>query len=543
MKRVTVPTILVLALAAVLAAQQPAPQTPQKSVVPGDAPPGFQTIIAADLQQHANFLAADALGGRLTLSPGQVKAAEYIARHFQKLGLRPCGDKKGSKRDYFQRYPLVRTYLLPKTSLKAGSKTFKKGFAVIPAKDQDGDKSKDVSAAGVLVYAGRLGGRDGTVEVGGLKGKIPVVVVQAAKVAGADGQFRASFSILQRMGNKARSLADDGARAVIFCLLDDDAGLASALTTYALLPGKDLITKGRGGGGGGVQGTSTPWVITSRAVSVAILEALKLDPATVLEQVAEAALKASRKAKARGKVVVCVRRDENAQAVNVCAVLPGSHTGLKHEAVIYSAHMDHIGMRLDGDAFNGADDNASGTSGLLEIAEAFAGLQEAPKRSILFLAVSGEELGLWGSAHYAENPTWPVKKIVANINTDMIGRSGPESGPDQVTVTPSYQHPKFSTIVRDAAGMAQKLGLALTSGDKYYQRSDHYNFAKKGIPVVFFCDGEHEDYHQVTDHPDKLDATKMERVARLAYWTGWTVAQASGRPETLGRQKSWLDSK
>ena len=415
---------------------------------------------------------------------------------------------------------------------------------MIAAKGQDGDKSKDVSASGVLVYAGRLGGRGGNVALGGLKGKIPVVVLKAAKVAGVEGQFRASFSILQRMGAKARSLASDGARVVIFCLLDDDAGLASALTTYALLPGKDLIARGRGGGGGGqVARTSTPWIITSRRISLSILKGLKLGPQEVMEPLAEATLKASRKTKTRGKAVVAVRRDANAHAVNVCGVLRGSHKTLKHEAVIYSAHMDHIGMRLDGDAFNGADDNASGTSGLMAIAKAFASVQERPKRSVIFLAVSGEEMGLWGSAFYADNPTWPLKKIVANINTDMIGRSGPESGPDQVTVTPSYQHGKFSTIVRDAAGIAKKLGLGLTSGDKYYQRSDHYNFARKGIPVVFFCDGEHVDYHQVTDHPDKLDPVKMERVARLAYWTGWMVAQANRRPETLGKQKSWMNSK
>jgi len=530
----------IVALGAALAAQQPAPQ---KSVVPEGAPPGFQTITSANLQQHADYLASDALGGRLTGSPGQLKAAEYIAKHFGKLGLKPLGDRKGNKRGWYQQYPLVRTYLLSKTSLKAGGKTFKKGFAVIAAKDQNGDKSKDVSTSGVLVYAGRLGGRGGNVELGGLKGKIPVVVLKAAKVAGAEGQFRASFSILQRMGAKARNLANDGARVVIFCLLDDDAGLASALTTHALLPGKDLIARGRGSGGGQVAKTAAPWIITSREISLAILKALKLGPQEVMEPLTGATLKTSRKTRARCKAVVAVRRDLKARAVNVCAVLPGSHKTLKHEAVIYSAHMDHIGMRLDGDAFNGADDNASGTSGLLAIAKAFASVQAPPRRSVIFLAVSGEEMGLWGSAFYADNPTWPVKKIVANINTDMIGRSGPESGPDQVTVTPSYRHGKFSTIVRDAAGIAKKLGLGLTNGDKYYQRSDHYNFAKKGIPVVFFCDGEHADYHQVTDHADKLDAVKMERVARLAYWTGWMVAQASRRPETLGRQNSWLDSK
>ena len=109
----------------------------------------------------------------------------------------------------------------------------------------------------------------------------------------------------------------------------------------------------------------------------------------------------------------------------------------------------------------------------------------------------------------------------------------------EVTVTPSYRHPKFSTIVRDAAAFGDSLGMEFSSGDKYYQRSDHYNFARKGIPVVFFCNGEHEDYHQVTDHADKLDGAKMERIARLAFWTGWHVANADARPENLGRQQGW----
>jgi Zn-dependent M28 family amino/carboxypeptidase len=121
----------------------------------------------------------------------------------------------------------------------------------------------------------------------------------------------------------------------------------------------------------------------------------------------------------------------------------------------------------------------------------------------------------------------------------MIGRSGPESGPDEVTVTPSYRHAKYSTIVRDSVGFAKQLGVSFTSGDKYYQRSDHYNFAKKGIPVVFFCSGEHEDYHQVTDTVDKLDGAKMERIARLAFWTGWHVATVDPVPRGLGRQKKW----
>jgi Zn-dependent M28 family amino/carboxypeptidase len=223
----------------------------------------------------------------------------------------------------------------------------------------------------------------------------------------------------------------------------------------------------------------------------------------------------------------------------VVAVWRGSDPKLRDEAIIYSAHMDHVGVRMDGEVFNGADDNASGSAGLLAIAGAYANAKEKPRRSIIFLSVSGEELGLWGSQYYSDNSTWQLDKIVANINTDMIGRSGPESGPDEVTVTPSYRHAKYSTIVRDSVGFAKQLGVSFTSGDKYYQRSDHYNFAKKGIPVVFFCSGEHEDYHQVTDTVDKLDGAKMERIARLAFWTGWHVATVDPVPRGLGRQKKW----
>jgi Zn-dependent M28 family amino/carboxypeptidase len=234
-----------------------------------------------------------------------------------------------------------------------------------------------------------------------------------------------------------------------------------------------------------------------------------------------------------------VVKDGDAQASNVVALLRGTDPLLRDEAIIYSAHMDHVGVRMDGEIFNGADDNASGSAGLLAIASAYANAKTRPRRSIIFLSVSGEELGLWGSQFYADNPTWQLDKIVANINTDMIGRSGPESGPREVTVTPSYRHVKYSTIVRDSVGFAKELGMSFTSGDKYYARSDHYNFAKKGIPVVFFCTGEHADYHQVTDTLDKLDGAKMQRIARLAFWTGWHVASAEKAPSSLGRQRQW----
>jgi len=280
-----------------------------------------------------------------------------------------------------------------------------------------------------------------------------------------------------------------------------------------------------------------PMVFVSRKISVDMLGRMGTSVEAANEPLKGASQEGLRAVP--GAVHLALEKDDKAHATNVVAVLRGSDPELKHEAVLYSAHMDHVGMRMDGDAFNGADDNASGTAGLMAIAKAFAKARNKPRRSIIFLSVSGEELGLWGSAHYAKNPTWDVEDIVAGINTDMIGRIGPESGLKEVTVTPSYRHRKFSTLVQDSADVASYLGLEFKKGDKYYERSDHINFARVGIPVLFFCNGEHEDYHQVSDHADKLSGDKLQSIARLAYWTGTLVAAQARRPETLGRSEGW----
>ena len=157
----------------------------------------------------------------------------------------------------------------------------------------------------------------------------------------------------------------------------------------------------------------------------------------------------------------------------------------------------------------------------------------------MFLSVSGEELGLWGSRYFSEHPTWPLDKIVADVNVDMIGRCAEQDGHTVVQITPSFQHEKYSSIAQGAARLAAKFAVTLTSGDQYYQRSDHYNFAQKGVPVVFLCDGEHPDYHQVSDSPDKLDYARMETIARRAFWTGWQVAEAMDRPVELGARADW----
>ncbi len=507
-----------LLLLGALAAQDPAPTPKPASQVPADAPKGIATITKESLFKHAAVLASDALGGRYTGSEGQIEAANYIATHFERVGLQPLGERTAKGWEFLQRYPVARTELDAKrTKLTIGSKEFAAGFAVVPGK-----KPGPVDLRGRFVWCGT--GASETLPAG-LGGAIPVVVM-----AGTGGQGRALRDGFRAMGI-TRALEDKGAKAVVYCLLDDTGAAAEAFNYSGLLAGKPMLRYGNGGRG--LPEQAVPAMIVNRTISTELLAALGI---TLVdgEPKEQKTLK-----RASGRVQILVKEEPKSFALNVVAFAEGSDPQLKNEAVVFSAHMDHMGTRIDGDVFNGADDNASGSSGLLELAEAF-GKGDRPARSVLFVSVSGEEEGLWGSHWFSENPTWPLQKIVADINIDMIGRVADLSGPRGISVTPSFSHNEFNTLVRDAVRMGSALGVTeFTSGDKFYQRSDHYNFARKGIPVVFFCDGEHEDYHKVTDHADKLDYEKMELITRLAYWVGFAAADARERPKALGSQSGW----
>jgi hypothetical protein len=506
--------LLAPALLGALLAQTapPAPALPElgpAAPVPDGAPPHLARIDRAGLREHAYWLADDARAGRYTSSPAQAATAQYVADHFKKLGLKPLGDQKG----YLQRYPLRRTWL-EDAVLTIGTVRIERDLAVFA-----GAETK-VQLAGRVVHCGN--GAPAAVPPG-LAGRIPVVVLAGAATGDAAGN---DLQALQRFTDVARQLAKQGASAGVVCVLGDKGSFANTLNYRAVMPDHPQLQYGSDRGRAVV--LDLPLVLLSAAASAPLLAAMGLDATgagTAADQLS-------------GKLSLVVRGDDKAVGTNVCAVLEG--TSRKQQAIVISAHHDHIGRRLDGDVFNGADDNASGTAGLLELAEAFAKGGPRPARSIVFLSVSGEELGLWGSDWYAEHPTWPLERIVANVNIDMIGRAGGADGtPIQMQVTPSHQHEKYSTLVRDAFRLATRTNVALTSGDTYYHRSDHFNFAKRGVPVVFFCDGEHPDYHQVTDTADRLDYPKMEAVARLAFWTAWNAAQAKGRPEELGAQPQW----
>ena len=230
------------------------------------------------------------------------------------------------------------------------------------------------------------------------------------------------------------------------------------------------------------------------------------------------------------------RRGNLPESENILAFIEGSEK--PEEVLVISAHYDHVGMK-NGEIYNGADDDGSGTVALLEIAEAFQMAKKSgkgPKRSILFLHVTGEEHGLLGSKYYADNPIFPMANTVVDLNIDMIGRCDPGNcGKDYVYVIGSEM---LSSELKKINETANKSTTNLELNYKYddpndkdrlYYRSDHYNFAKNGVPVIFYFDGIHEDYHKPTDDADKIDYVALQKRAQLVFATAWEIANRKER--------------
>lgn len=224
---------------------------------------------------------------------------------------------------------------------------------------------------------------------------------------------------------------------------------------------------------------------------------------------------------------------------NIIGFIEGSD--LKEELVVITAHYDHLGIHNDTLIYNGADDDASGTAAIMEIAEAFMIAKKegnGPRRSVLIMPVSGEEKGLLGSKYYTENPIYPLENTVANLNVDMIGR-----------IDDNYDHPNYVYLIgsdrlsKELHDISETVNnkhfnieLDYTYNDKndpnrYYYRSDHYNFAKNKIPVIFYFNGVHADYHQTTDTVEKLNFEKIEKIGRFIFMTAWELANRDERPK------------
>jgi hypothetical protein len=278
-----------------------------------------------------------------------------------------------------------------------------------------------------------------------------------------------------------------------------------------------------------------PLVLTVRTAALApVLTRLGADSAAI-QQTAQTGAPLAAQSLGGGQLHVHarIRAVERNSAPNVIGILEGSDPQLKREYVVLSAHMDHVGVGrpVNGDSiYNGADDDASGTIAVVEAAQAFAQLQPRPKRSIIFLTVSGEEKGLWGSAYFADHPPVPIGDIVADLNTDMVGRNWKDT-----IVVIGKEHSDLGATLNRVGAAHPELHMQpiddIWPQENFYSRSDHYNFARKGVPILFFFNGTHPDYHRPSDSVDKIDAEKESRIVKLVFYLALAVANAADRPK------------
>lgn len=507
-------------------------------------PRGAEVITEARLRSDLTFVAADALDGRLTPSRGLDTAALFLATRLARLGLRPAGDD-GS---FLQRIALTRRTLdVERTRLTVGERPLTYGDDFLPG-------ALTGRAEGALVYVG-----NGTVirsrgidPYKGLDVTGKIVVSNLGLPTGfAQGDLKGPRGEDWEPTEDAAKAR--GAVAVLF-LPDYPALERWPDTRESRRTRAPLTVDGlRSTTGGPVLPTAT---LSARAVGV-----LFAGQTIRAQEIFQRAVRREPAAPFALTPTTTVRLDivateEHLATSNVVAVLDGSDPVRKNEYVALGAHYDHLGTTTKPDAngdtiYNGADDDGSGTVGLLAIAEAFATTAPRPKRSILFVWHTGEELGLWGSRYFVEHPTVPLEAIVAQLNIDMIGRgravgSPVPSGPLPLTDTESVYvvgstrlSAELGTLVAQVNARYHGLRLDYSldaPGDpaQIYERSDHYQYAKHGIPIAFFFTGVHPDYHGVNDEVDGIDFTKMRRIAQTIYATARVVADGAQRPKVDG---------
>jgi Zn-dependent M28 family amino/carboxypeptidase len=451
--------------------------------------------------RRIGIIADDSMLGRDTPSPGLELTARYVADQFKAFGLRPGGDT-GS---WFQRYPITGRRLDLEHSrvvFAAKGRTDSAGFATGARYDGGPVPEQAVSGRAVLV-----GGAQTAESVGQLALKEKVVLYVPPEPADP--------AVAQQV---LRVLYLSGPKALV--ILSDADSAAFAATIPKRAPERTVI-------GFPIE---RPVAVQVRAGAVSdALKAAGVD----LPAARGGRTPISRELPALSVTLNLTDRvTSSLSAPNTIGILEGSDRVLKNEYLVYSAHMDHIGITPGkADSINnGADDDASGTVGVIELAEAFSRSGARPKRSIIFLTVSGEEKGLWGSNFFTSNPPAPMKQIVANINIDMIGRNWPDT-----IVAIGKEHSDLGATLNRVNAAHPELGMTAIDDrwpeERFYFRSDHYNFARKGVPILFFFNGVHEDYHEVTDSPEKIDSDKEARILRLLFYLGQEIANAPKRPE------------
>jgi Zn-dependent M28 family amino/carboxypeptidase len=479
--------------------------------------------------------------GRDTPSRGLDTTAQFLALNLSRWGLKPAGDD-GS---YFQKIALSRDVIdKAETRVQLSNQTLAFGEDYIPfARTADLPATQLVFAGnGWLVKSKNIDAYKGI----DAKGKIAVIfappngyprAITAADVMGKRGED---------WMNAAEYAQKQGVAGIV--MIPDFQYLANWDRNRARITERGTTKVDKFQAPAGAQ---IPQLVVSPRIANSLFQGERQTAASIFEAASAGQLPDPFALNPDKKLSLTVKlKSDSAATQNVVAVFEGSDPVLKNEYVALGAHYDHIGIGIpvNGDAINnGADDDGSGTTALLAMAEALAKAGTRPKRSVLFVWHAGEEKGLWGSRYFTDYPTIPLDKIVTQINIDMIGRSKKEgdmnplnrglSGPDQIYVIGSKM---MSTELGELVETVNKQYLNLaydyrfddpSDPNRFFFRSDHYNYARKGIPIVFFFDGVHEDYHRPGDSVDKIDFQKMEKVARSIYLTLWEVANRPTRPK------------
>ena len=477
-----------------------------------DASSYANSITPEDLRTHLEVLASDEFEGRETGKPGAEKAAEYIANHFKSIGIQPYSDDS-----YYQPVELIRSQI-EGGSASAGTVDleFLEDFIFYPGLKVD--KMNEIEMI-VIHDVNQLDGAD-------VKNKMVVV-----KAHEEDGET------MWRVGlNDLRMKASTSGAAGIILVGKDLSMIRSRMRPWL---SRESLTLNR----------EDPEVTEGTRIPTFLIQASSVEEWWVNTPMKS--WKKWEKSLQKGRVYDPIElqgirwnftldgTSDLVIANNVLGYIPGSDPILKEELLVVTAHYDHVGI-IDGEIHNGADDDGSGTVTVLELSEAFmkaVGEGNGPRRSVLLMTVVGEEKGLLGSEWYADHPVWPLEQTIANLNIDMIGRVD-EAHAENDRYVYLIGSDKLSSELHEISEAANNnhTGLALDytfnapdDPNRFYYRSDHYNFAKNNIPVIFYFSGVHEDYHQPGDDPEKIHYPKTAEIGKLVFHTAWQLLNQDER--------------
>ena len=490
------------------------------------------TVKAEDLKKHLTFIASDSLKGRNTGSAEQKVAANYIADHFKRSGLAPVN---GS---YFQKVDLVNRAWTNVTFATKGKKFDYLGDFMANALTPVAANSKfAVAFAGFGVQQADFKDFDGLAA----KGKMVLAFEGEAKDAAGNYVLSGTkdpsvFGKGDGWKEKLKRAQALGAKGLILITDKTEKDFGNQLRQRQVMMKR--FGNERMAFTDQTASNEAPVLLVSTAIAAQILGTTEAELTAYKTSVATAK-KSIRAAFKPAAVDVTIERTETpVDTYNVVGYLEG--TDKKDEVVIITAHYDHIGVSADGQINNGANDDGSGTVTVMELAEAFgkaAAEGKRPRRSMLFMTVTGEEKGLLGSEYYSNHPLFPLANTVCDLNVDMTGRYDDEhmGKPDYIYEIGSD---KLSSQLRGVLEEQNKqhIGLEIdyryndpNDPNRFYYRSDHYNFAKHGIPVAFFFNGVHADYHQPGDEVDKIEFDQVQKVGRLVFYMAWEISNREER--------------